>query len=516
MHTGRTLLAVCILSIVSLGYLHAQTLKGTVTDSTGKPLPFASVYLKGSKKGTTTNNDGRYQLELQPGSYTISCNYIGYSKQERTVSLERGEVRLMDFTLKENQVELDEVVVKAGAEDPAYEIMRNAIAKRKVHLSETSEIQAMVYMKGLIRTLKLPKSIMGQKVQINTDVFDSSGKGIIYFSESLTKYTRRKDGTYKEEVVSAKVSGNSSGFGFNNPNDLDVNFYENNISLQGMNSRGFVSPLHENAFHFYRFKYMGSFYEDGREVNKIKVIPRRKYEPLFAGGYINIIEKSWRIHSAYLTLNKASQIEVVDSLEIIQEMYPAEKEIWVPRYTHIKAEFGALGFKAAADFASVYSEYVLEEKPTAFWREKVIKSIDTSANKKTMAYWDSLRPIPLSEEEAKDYVKKDVLEKKLKDPKYLDSLDKRSNRVGVMGILLQGETFINSAKKTSFDISPLLTNIQYNTVEQWTFCFEPQLRRWSDTGAFTLSPRSEKIMTSVGTLGCRVEGICFRLIRTTP
>lgn len=490
MHTCGKLLAAFTLVIVSFGSkLHAQTIKGTITDNLGKPLPYASISIKGSKKGTTSNNDGRYQLDVAPGTFVIACNFIGYNQQERQVTVAKGEGLLVDFSLTAMQVELNEVVVKAGAEDPAYEIMRNAIAKRKAHLAETMNVQAMVYMKGLIRTLKLPKSVLGQKVEINYDIFDSSGKGIIYFSESLTKYTKRKDGTFKEDVVSAKVSGNSSGFGFNSPNDLDVNFYENNIALQGMNSRGFVSPLHDNAFHFYRFRFMGSFYENGREINKIKVIPKRLYEPLFAGGYIQIIEKSWRIHSVQLTLNKASQIEVVDSLEITQEMFPADKDIWVPRYTRIQANFGLLGFKAAADFASVFSDYILEEKSTNFWKDKIFKSIDTSANRKTVAYWDSIRPIPLSDEEARDYVKKDALEKKMKDPRYLDSLDRMSNKVGPLGLLLQGESFINRKKKTVVSISPLLTNIQYNTVEQWSFCFEPSIRSWKDTGAYTLSPR---------------------------
>jgi hypothetical protein len=476
--------------VVALPFVLAgQGIQGTVTDSIGNPLGYASVYVKGGTKGTTTNADGKYTLELPAGNYTISCAYIGYTKIDRSVKLTTREIQMLDFQLTPMQIELSEVVVQAGAEDPAYAIMRKAIAKRKDHLKETELTQSMVYMKGLIRSVKVPKRILGQKVQMNNDIFDSTGKGIIYFSESLSRYTKHPNGKFKEEVVSAKVSGNSSGFGFNSPSDLDVNFYENNIPLQGMNSRGFISPLHDNAFNYYRYKFLGSFYEDGREVNKIAVIPKRQYEPLFAGGFINILEGSWRLHSLQLQLSKASQIELVDSLEITQEFIAVENDIWLPKYTRIVADFGILGFKANADFVAIFSEYSAEEIPGSFWKKNIVKSIDTSANKKTMGYWDSIRPIPLSIEESKDYVKKDSLEKKLKDPRYLDSLDRIANKIRPLSLLIGEQTFFSRAKKTRLTIPGILNSVQYNTVEKWAIAFEPIFARWGDTGSYTIAPR---------------------------
>ncbi|HSK13152.1 MAG TPA: DUF5686 family protein, partial [Phnomibacter sp.] len=157
----------------------SQTINGTVTDEQGKPLAYASVYVKGGTQGTTTNNDGKYQLDLSPGTYTIVCAFIGYTRVERQVSLGRLEGRMLDITLEPMQVELSEVVVRAGAEDPAIAIMRKAIALRKQHLEEVSEVRSLVYMKGLIRSLKVPKKVLGQKLTMNNDIVDSSGKGIL-------------------------------------------------------------------------------------------------------------------------------------------------------------------------------------------------------------------------------------------------------------------------------------------------------------------------------------------------
>jgi len=495
MHTisPRFRLIIIFLTFFQFGLLNevlAQAISGKVTDVNGKPVAYASVYVKGGDKGTTTNQDGKYLFELGVGNYTIVCAHISFKRQERILSVEAGKGSSLDFTLEEKQVELGEVIVKAGAEDPAYEIMRKAIAKRKDHLGELEDVQSEVYMKGLIRTSKVPRTVFGQKVDLNKDIFDSLGRGILYFSESVTNYSKRKNGDFREEVVSAKVSGNSSGFGFNSPKDLDINFYENNIQIEGLNSRGFVSPLNDNAMHYYRYFYMGSFYEDGIEINKILIYPRRLYEPLFAGGYVNIIEGSWRIHSLQLRLAKTSQIELVDSFGITQEMSRFPRgEVWLPRYTRFEATFGVLGFRASADFAAVFGNYALKTLPESFWKGNIVKSIDTSANKKSMVYWDSLRPIPLSLEELKDYAKKDSLETKFKDPAYLDSLDRISNKWNILPGIFASQTFTNRKKKSQWTVPGAIYMVAYNTVEQWTFNFEPTFQKWSDTGAFTFSPR---------------------------
>jgi hypothetical protein len=479
-----------IFQLLTLNGAIAQLVKGLVTDKNGKPVAYASVYVKGGKEGTTTNPDGKYQFELSAGNYTLVCAHISFNRQERSLTVAAGKDHLLDFSLADKQVELGEVVVKAGAEDPAYEIMRKAIAKRKDHLGEVADVQSEVYMKGLIRTSKVPRTVFGQKVELNKDIFDSLGRGILYFSESVTNYSKRENGDYREEVVSAKVSGNSSGFGFNSPRDLDINFYESNIQIEGLNSRGFVSPLNDNALHYYRFFYLGSFYEDGLEINKILVSPKRLYEPLFSGGYVNIIEGSWRIHSVQLALTKTSQIELVDSMLITQEMSKIQTtEVWLPRYTRIEAKFGVLGIRASADFAAVFKDYSLETLPGSYWKGNIVKSIDTSANKKSMVYWDSLRPIPLSVEELKDYTKKDSLETKFKDPAYLDSLDKIANKWKTFPGIFTSQTFTNRKKKSQWTIPGAIYSVSYNTVEQWAFCFEPSFRKWSDTGSFTFSPR---------------------------
>ena len=111
----------------------------------------------------------------------------------------------------------------------------------------------------------------------------------MYLSESLTKIAYKKPDKTKLEVLSGRESG-SNGFGFNFPSF--INFYNDNVNvfITQFSPRGYVSPIADGAFNFYKFKYLGTFYEDGKAINKIQVIPKRKFEPLFFGT-INITEE---------------------------------------------------------------------------------------------------------------------------------------------------------------------------------------------------------------------------------
>ena len=84
-----------------------RTIKGTVVDEAGESVIGATVMVKGTTNGVTTNLDGNYTLNDVPDDATILISYIGY----QTVELKSGSKELAKITLKENSELLDEVVV---------------------------------------------------------------------------------------------------------------------------------------------------------------------------------------------------------------------------------------------------------------------------------------------------------------------------------------------------------------------------------------------------------------------
>ena len=129
--------------------LHAATLKGRITDEKGEGLPFASIYVKGTTKGTTSNVDGYYSLELPAGSTQLVCQYVGYQKQEWTMTLQEG-TNQKNIQLKPNEKVLTEIKIKSG-ENPAIAIIKKAIKKRSFYNKQIDAYKAKAYIKGTFK-----------------------------------------------------------------------------------------------------------------------------------------------------------------------------------------------------------------------------------------------------------------------------------------------------------------------------------------------------------------------------
>jgi len=448
-----SLLLCCFTSIFS------QQIKGVITDTTGKPLPYASVYIRETGRGTNANSEGRYVLTVPRGTCTVVCQYVGYLKQE--IKLDGNAIAGdIDFRLRIQEMTLGEVVIGTG-EDPAYEIIRSAIKLRKHYRSLLEKFQCEVYTKGQMRVRNYPDKFLGKKVDFEDG--DTSKQKMVFLSETISRYSVDRPDKVKIEVLSSRVSGQSDGYGLAAPNFMS--FYDNNIFIgNSLNPRGFISPISDNALNYYKYKFEGSFIEDGKEIDRIRVTPRRKFEPLFSGT-INIVADEWRIHSVQLLLTKSSQMQTLDTLRIEQLHRPLNKDTWYVGSQVIYPAIKIFGFDVHGSFVNIYSDFDVNPSfDKKYFNNTILKYTDSS-NKKTADYWNERRPLPLMQEEVSDYRRKDSLELVRKDPRYLDSLDKRRNKISPAGILLLGQTFTKSKKRSSVTVPALLEQVNFNPAE---------------------------------------------------
>ncbi|AWA28968.1 TonB-dependent receptor [Flavobacterium magnum] len=89
------------------------TVSGTITDKdmNNETLPFASVTLKGTSIGSSTDMDGKYTLTAPEGSYTMLISFVGYESQEVAVTVKANENVVVDRALGSGSVKLEDVVV---------------------------------------------------------------------------------------------------------------------------------------------------------------------------------------------------------------------------------------------------------------------------------------------------------------------------------------------------------------------------------------------------------------------
>lgn len=454
--------------LLSCTLLFGQRIHGTVTDEKGNPLPFATLLVKGTTTGVTANSEGNYSIPLAQGNYTLECRYVGYSTVEKKVQLQGRDAEI-NFSLHIQQLELQEVVITRNGEDPAYAIIRKAIKKRPFYESQVSAFTANVYIKDMIKLLKLPERVLGKKIDKEDRkemMLDSAGQGIVYLAESFTKVSVDKPDKLKMEVVSSRVSG-SNGFGFDFPIFIDFNKNNVNVSDNILNKRGFVSPIADNALNFYNYKYLGSFVDNGRKVNTIKITPKRKYEPVFS-GIINITDGDWRIFSCDLLLTKEAQVQLIDTLEISQIHTPVVDDVWRVKNQVIRFRVNQLGVAVGGSFVNIYSDYQINPEFSKKYFNNIVIKYDTAANKRTASYWDTLRPIPLEKSEASDFHIKDSV-RIIRDSirRNSDSLNRLNRPISFKNIVLNRINKNIRLKNGTVNLQAdgLINVLQYNTVE---------------------------------------------------
>ncbi len=476
-----------------LAGVQAATINGTVAGESGAPLGFCSITVKGTGKGAVANSQGRYTLSLSPGSYVLVCHHVGYRLQEREVQVEAADL-VVNFRLQPQELTLPEVVIRRG-EDPAVQIMRQAIKKREEHNKKVDSFTVEVYIKGLVRSRTVPDRVLGQKIDrsdFEKSGIDSAGKGILFLSESVTKVAFRRPDKLKLEVLSSRQSG--GGFGLSVP--FFVNFYTPNVALfsGSLAPRGFVSPLADAAFHFYSFRYEGNFFEGDKMIDRIRVTPRRKNEPLF-DGFLQIVDGEWRIHSLSLMVTKQQGLEILDTVSVTQVHAPVTADIWRTQKQVVSFAANLFGFGVAGDFLNVYSKYELNPGFRRNYFDRVLMKYDTAFNKRDSGYWQSRRPVPLEADEREDFQRKDSISRMERDSMYTqrnaDSLNRAQKPVRLWQFVRGGVSrnrYSTTAWKT-YEFDPLVNGFQYNTVEGISLSLQQR---------YTIRPKAGRVDYDLG------------------
>lgn len=437
-------------------------LKGKITDVNQQPLSFVSVYIDGTVTGTTSNDAGDYVLPIQKtGTYTIVYQFLGYITEKRTVTIDKFPYQL-DVVLKEEQIQLNEITFSTK-ENPALQIIRNAIASREKNTNKTSTYTAQFYSRGLYKIKDAPEQFLGRALGDFGGGLDSTRSGIIYLSETISQIKfQKKPKNFTEKIIASKVSGRDNGISFNRAEDANINFYENSVEF----GNKLVSPISANAFSYYNYKLIGTFYDkQGKLINKISVLPKRDNDAVFKGA-IYIVENDWALYGVDVTVTGASiNIPVVDILHLKQDYnYVDAKNAWVLIQQTIDFKVNFLGFKVDGRFSSAYSDYNFDPNFTASTFTNEILSFDENATEKDTDYWSTKRPVPLTEEEVKDYQVKDSIKTIRESKEYLDSINQKQNQYKWHSPIM-GYTYRNSYEKWSIDFKGLITDFSFNTVQ---------------------------------------------------
>lgn len=434
--------------------------KGKVTDTNNLVIPYASIVIQDSYIGTGANEKGIYELGINtPGNYVFIFKSIGYKTLTKSVFITKFPF-VLDVVLEEEANTLNEMVIVAKKEDPAYEIIRNTIAAKKSIQEKIKGFEVDFYSKGSFIIDSFPEKILFFDLKEEKKEFDSTQTKHIYLSETFSKLKFQKPNKYNEVVTASKVSGNDNGFSFNTALQSNVDFFNNTIKQIDYA----VSPLSNQAFSYYKFKLLHTFLDENNQlINKIQVTPKNNTEPTFSGE-IYIVENTWNIYAIDLkTTGKSLKKPMLDTFNIQQQFqYNAENKLWTKQSQAIQIKAGVFGINFTGNFIHIFNNYNINPEFTSNDFGKTIVTFTEKSNQRDSLFWEQNRPIPLTQNESFDYKYKDsvAVVKKFK----ADSLRIKSNVFKFKNIL-NGYSYKSKNNVHSFNFSDLIQIPGYNSVQ---------------------------------------------------
>lgn len=151
----KLLLTAAYLFLVTISVFAQQkfTLSGTIKDlKTGEELIGASIRLKDKPSvGALTNEYGFFSLTLDKGTYTFIVDFIGYTRVEKTINLDKNQEIVLPIS--ENAQELEAVVISSKKED--NNIRTSQMGVEKIDVKDVSKIPVLFGEKDILKTIQL-------------------------------------------------------------------------------------------------------------------------------------------------------------------------------------------------------------------------------------------------------------------------------------------------------------------------------------------------------------------------
>ncbi|ARV16127.1 TonB-dependent receptor [Polaribacter sp. SA4-12] len=97
--------------------INSQTITGKVTSTKGEILPFASVSIKGTQIGATTDENGFYQLKSNKNKIVLIASFTGFVSQRKVITINSSEESSVNFRLTEHSEMLDQITVTGTRTD---------------------------------------------------------------------------------------------------------------------------------------------------------------------------------------------------------------------------------------------------------------------------------------------------------------------------------------------------------------------------------------------------------------
>ena len=512
-----------LICLLSLNSVFSQGIRGRITNFQGEVVPFATIYVPEISTGTTSNADGNYELKLPAGNWKVLFQYLGYQAQTREVNIGKA-FQEINISLEYQNYQIPEIKVLASGEDPACYIMRRAIALAPYYRKQVSKYSCKVYLKGSGVFEKIPFLFEKQLKK------DGMKENEPFVMETVSRIHFELPDQVKQQVLAMRSSGkdnNTSPMGMITNNLYDADKY-GMVSPVGKNAfktykfrlvgvfeeqgrtinKIMVRPKIKTNDTFSGYIYIADDFWNIHsadlnlhlpmtsvqvrqvygEVNKNTFLPvSLDFDMVFSGlGFKAKYRYVASISEYKTTLNPALNHSFLDKLKeqqlagrLLLEKFASENsqpQEKVKVQTKSQDRIDELMKKTElSNRESLKLNRLIEKEaqrnspPEPLEIKSAVQVSRKQVNNDT-EYWNSLRPIPLTEAERISFAEKDSFLMVSSTPEFQDSVRNSKRKFRIKHLLL-GKTYdysVDSARrKKHFSIPNLTdpTSLAFNSVD---------------------------------------------------
>ncbi|HEX6915794.1 MAG TPA: DUF5686 family protein [Chitinophagaceae bacterium] len=383
-----------------------QYIRGTVTDSTGKPLAFATIKIGNTRQGLIADLKGNFAIRKTPGLSYLLIGHLGYKTKKVEVS-EFTESTPLVIQLVAAPSNLEEVVVKSTA-SKVTRILSTAIANRNRNNPEKYDwYRCNIYYKTILTVV--PDSTLADTSSIRRSINEYSADKHAFITETFSRRTWERPQKLQEEVLGTRISGFKKAWFSSLVTDvLPFHAYTDFLNLNG---KDYPNPLSNGFNQRFRFRLEDEILQGSDTIWHISFVPRRD-EGMLTGS-IFISSNGFAITN----LTASHYDPAIKRVVGIEQQYALEQDRWFPEQLNYFITWKNIMNSPVEVNLNGHSviDSVSFNKDERFRFDKAhTAKLVPGADELSDTAWSALRPIALDSKERRTYVYVDSIGEKAK------------------------------------------------------------------------------------------------------
>ncbi len=416
----------CLLLFL-LGFaVSGQTnIKGRVTDDRdGNGLPYVNVAIFKNAllfDGTTTSENGYYEIKSPITADSISFGFVGYGSQG--FHLSNAQNKSLNVELKSRMYDLQTVEVKAKRakysrkDNPALILIKQVAERYHENSPQSADyFENRSHTKIELSVLGLNDSLMANKhLKALSPLIENlapsplSGRTFfpIYFMEQLKEnYYRQKPESSREIIIEQKATEPSKFLDLQSMENLleeivtEVDLSKTRVHLL---SNDFLSPLSKEGVFLYHFSLGDTILYKGRRSVEVLFAPSSARDIGLSGRLIVSLDSNHALLGSEFGVYAQSGLNFVEQFRITQSYEHIQGKM-VKTLEMVNAEFNLYGLEFGLSKRTLFADFVFgKARSEDFYGPFDLTRRLSEYNKRLPSYWETNRIEPLSEIEKQTY-----------------------------------------------------------------------------------------------------------------